>query len=105
MKRIGRMVKIKPEYKDKYIEYHKSVWDSVLRNIKNAGIANYTIFNYGDLLFSYYEIDSDNNLDLEKFFTDDASVEWEEIMSPMQENIDGIKGVSWTEMKEIFHLN
>ena len=104
MIRIGRIVKIKPEFKEKYIAYHQSVWESVLKSIKSAGISNYSIFNYGDLLFSYYEMDSNDNRELEKILADEDSAKWEEIMIPMQENIDGIEGVTWTDMKQIFYM-
>jgi len=102
--RVGRIVKVKPECKEDYIKYHASVWDGVLEAIKNAGIANYSIFNHGDLLFSYYEIDSNDITKLEQAFKDEASKEWEALMMPMQENIDGQDGFTWKSMEQVFYI-
>lgn len=37
-RRIAQIVKLKPEFVDKYKEYHAAVWPDVLRQIKECNI-------------------------------------------------------------------
>ena len=102
--RYGRIVKLKTEYMDEYIKYHQSVWPEVLESIKDSGIENYTIFQWGTLLFSYYEIDSKFVRNSAQFLFNDSCMRWEEIMSKMQISVTETKGSSqWTRMAEVFH--
>lgn len=55
MKRIGRIVKLKPQMRRRYIELHANPWPEVTKAIRDCGIRNFSIYVKGDLLFSYFE--------------------------------------------------
>ena len=55
MKRIGEMIKVKPEGKQAYIDWHANPLPSVNEMIKACNIVNYTIYSCGDYLFATYE--------------------------------------------------
>jgi L-rhamnose mutarotase len=46
--------------KEEYKKRHDTIWKEVASVLKKAGYKNYSIWNYGDLLFGYYEMDSEN---------------------------------------------
>jgi L-rhamnose mutarotase len=62
--------------RDEYKKRHYNIWPEVRDALKRAGYTNYSIWNYGDLLFAYYESDkekggiSDETLLSEKYFND-----------------------------------
>lgn len=105
VKRIGRVVRLQPEYVQEYMEYHRNIWAEVRESIKSAGIANYSIFYKGGLLFSYYEIDEADMGKLPDAFQNAACDDWESIMGRMQRSLDGKSGETWTQMDEVFHLD
>ncbi len=46
---------IKEGMLDEYIRRHNEIWPEMIEVLKNAGIANYTIWNVGNEMFGYYE--------------------------------------------------
>ena len=40
---------------EEYVRRHNEIWPEMLKLLKDAGIANYTIWNVGNELFGYYE--------------------------------------------------
>lgn len=56
MERVGIFFRLKPDRKEEYIKRHDQIWPEVTAAIKDAGIRNFSIWNEGDLLFSYYEV-------------------------------------------------
>ncbi len=74
------------EYKSR----HDSIWPEVLQVIKKSGIKNYSIWNFEELLFGYYEIDSEeaDKKAAEILFGEPKFVEWRGYMEDVI-NIDG----------------
>lgn len=105
IKRVGRVVKLKQECADMYIECHKNVWEEVIKATKAAGIRNYSIFYSHGYLFSYYEISSDIEKQIEATLSNPVCAKWESRMAAMQESVDESSENTWTQMKEVFHLD
>jgi Uncharacterized conserved protein len=108
LKRYGRVLKLKPEYENEYMEYHAKLWPEVKKAIYECGIRNYSIYLHNGYLFAYMEMVGDNDLKTldEKWFTYEACVKWENIMNKMQEKAPGAKENEWwSEMHEIFHVD
>ncbi len=40
---------------DEYINRHNNIWEEMKEVLSSAGIKNYTIWNFGNELFGYYE--------------------------------------------------
>ena len=106
MKRIGEVVKIKPECLEAYKAHHADPWPGINEMIKECNIQNYSIFQRGEYLFAYYEyVGNDFEADLKKMEEDPVSQRWEVLMRSMMNPVDGCKeGEFWTGMSEIYHL-
>jgi L-rhamnose mutarotase len=55
MKRVGSVLKLKPECMESYKAYHAEVWPEVLAMIRECNIRNYSIFLKDNYLFAYFE--------------------------------------------------
>lgn len=107
MVRHGQLVGIKKERLEEYIEYHKKVWPEVLDRIKECNITNYSIFQFKEMLFAYFEYTGDDfDGDMRKMAEDKVTQKWWSIMKPMQSNVNEAAGKpEWIEMKEVFHVD
>jgi len=62
MERIGFSMKLLPGAEAEYRERHAAVWPEMLGELKAAGARNYSIFQRGEDLFAYLEVE-----DFERF--------------------------------------
>ncbi len=100
--RIGSLIKVKPEYEERYIILHKHVFPGVLDRIRKSNIRNYSIFLNNGLLFSYMEYVG-NNYDKDmNDIADKTTKEWWKLTDPMQEPLSIRKeGEWWVSMDSI----
>ena len=103
--RVGSLIRLKPEYEDRYIILHKHTFDGVLERIRKSNIRNYSIFLRDGILFSYYEyIGDDFDQDMAEIGEDSVTQDWWMLTDPMQEPLETRKdGEWWASMDEIFH--
>jgi L-rhamnose mutarotase len=106
MRRIGRIIQVKPEAIEEYERIHAAVWPEVLATISACNIRNYSIFRHGTLLFAYFEyVGEDLAADMAKMAEDPKTQEWWTHTDPMQEPLpDHAPGEWWTDLKEVFHI-
>ena len=104
MKRVGRVVKVKPEMKEKYFYLHANPWPEVTKALSDCGLTNFSIFNKGDLLFSYFEYIGENyEEDMKRL--DILTAEWLKETDACQTPIeDAEEGELWSVMEEKFYL-
>lgn len=57
MERVTFKLRLKPGMHDEYKKMHDNIWPEMLEVLRYSGIRNYTIWNSGDDLFGYYEVD------------------------------------------------
>ncbi len=107
MKRIGEVIKIKPEELEKYKYHHENPWPEVNAMIKECNIQNYTIFHRGDYLFAYYEyVGDDFEADMAKMAADPKTQEWWDLVKPCQHPLEDRKeGEWWSSMEEVYRLD
>jgi len=107
VKRVGMVIRLKPEAEEAYKRYHAAVWPEVLETLRQCNIRNYSIFLKDGYLFSYFEYHGqDMKADWEKMAADPKTQEWWAIMKPMQEPLPTRKeGEWWAEMEEVFHMD
>ena len=56
MKRVGFILKVKPDRLEEYKRQHEQVWPDMLQALREAGWHNYSLFVRDDgLLFGYFE--------------------------------------------------
>lgn len=107
MKRVGSVLKVRPEKFEEYKRYHQAVWPEVLQKITECNIRNYSIYHKDGYLFSYFEyVGSDYEADMAKMAADPKTQEWWALMKPLQEPLPTRReGEWWAEMEEVFHYD
>ncbi len=105
-KRVGSLIKVKPEYEERYIILHRHTFPGVLDRIRKSNIRNYSIFLLNGILFSYYEyVGNDYDADM-KAIADTVTRDWWKLTDPMQEPLPSRKeGEWWTEMQQLICLD
>ena len=107
MKRIGEMIRFKPEGKEAYIQWHANPMPGVNEMIKACNIQNYSIYSRGDYLFAYYEyVGDDFEADMAKMAADPNTQKWWDVVKPLMEPLeDRVEGEFWSGMKEVYDLD
>ena len=112
MKRYGSVLGLKTDKVEDYKKIHAAVWPEVLKQIKDSGIRNYTIYlrrfpDGSHYLFSHFEyIGEDFDGDMAKMAADPVTQEWWKVCMPMQEPLpDRADGEWWAGMEEVFHCD
>jgi len=92
MKRLGQLIRVKPEHFEDYKKYHASVWPEVLAKIKDCNISNYSIFHKDGQLFAYMEYTGNKyEADMARMAADPKTQEWWAIMNPMQQPVQNFR--------------
>jgi len=101
------VLRLRPEFEQEYMEYHKAVWPEVLELIRDCNVRNYSIFLHDHQLFAYYEyVGVDFKTDMARMAAHPKMIEWWEIMQPMQEPVSSAQpGEWWVRMVEAFHTD
>ncbi|MGI9436383.1 MAG: L-rhamnose mutarotase [Geminicoccaceae bacterium] len=107
MRRIGQIIRLKPEAITEYKRIHAEVWPDVLRMIAACNIKNYSIFlrEPENLLFAYFEYHGDDlKADMAKMAEDEATRRWWTITDPMQDALESSgEGEWWAPAELVFH--
>lgn len=107
MKRVGQVIRVRPERIEDYEKLHAETWPGVLATIRAANIRNYSIFRFGELLFAYYEyVGTDYTADMAKIAADPVTQEWWKLTDAMQEPFpERGEGEWWLTIPEVFHTD
>lgn len=107
MKRYASVIGLKPEHREEYERLHADVWPDVLEQIRKSSIRNYSIFRYGDLLFSYFEYSgNDFDGDMAAMAADPTTQKWWSVCMPLQRPVDDrADGEWWAAIPEVFHVD
>lgn len=105
MKRIGQVIRLKPEMEEKYRQLHAAAWPEVLSKIEDCNIRNYSIFLRDGYLFAYMEyVGEDFAADMKKMAADPMTQLWWKETDPCQMPVESAKdGEWWADMEEVFH--
>lgn len=107
VKRVGMVIKIRPEYIDEYKAIHSDSTAGVRDLLTAANMHNFSIFltqlddgNWYE--FGYYEYTGDDfDADMAKLDKNPRNIEWLEICDPMQVPLEGFDG--WKEMEQVYY--
>ena len=107
IKRFCKVIGIKPEKREEYLQLHQNVWPEVCENIREANIRNYSLFLRGELLIQYYEYHGDDiEADFQKDLNSEVKQKWESLCKPCQQPLeDSLEGEWWSDMEEIMHCD
>ncbi len=105
IRRIASVIGVAAEHREEYERYHAAVWPGVLAQITRSNIRNYSIYRYGELLFSYYEyVGDDYEADMALMAEDPETQRWWSVQEPLQRPVDDrADGEWWHELPEVFH--
>ncbi len=127
MKRVGFMLKVRPDKVQEYREQHKAVWPEMQAALRRNGWHRYTLFmNDEGLLFGYFETPEDFEAALEGMSKEEINRKWQDLVAPLFEEMQiagkkkaaraGTAGrsagaavayadESMLELEEVFHLD
>ena len=107
MKRVAQVIGLPPESVARYEELHAAVWPAVLERLRASHVVNYSIYRYGEVLFSYLEyVGDDYDADMAAIAADPATREWWAVCGPLQRPVPERRdGEWWHDLPEIFHLD
>ena len=102
---------LKPEKADYYRQLHAHPWPSVMQQLKNVHVQNYSIHECEiggkTYLFSYLEYTGkDFAADMKRMAADPETVRWWKETDPCQSPLPdaAAKGKIWSDTKEVFFL-
>ncbi len=106
MRRVGQLIKIKPEKIAEYKRLHAEAWTEILAMISACNIQRYSIYlkEPENLLFSHFEYHGDDwDADMAKMAADPKTKEWWALTDPCQEGLETrADGEWWAPMEEVF---
>jgi len=107
VKRVGQVIKVRPEKLQDYKELHAAVWPEVLEATRERNIRNYSIFYKDGYLFAYFEyIGDDYEADMKALYADERCQKWEEVCRACHEPLETrSKGEWWADMEEVFYCD
>jgi L-rhamnose mutarotase len=102
--RVGHVWKVKPGRRNDYLHLHATIWPELERLLRAAGVRTYTIYLWGDTVFSHMEVD-DYDLLIERFGRDPVGERWEEQFADVLEYPNADPGTGWPEtLVEVWDL-
>src|SRR5947208_7319816 len=107
MKRVGFVLKVKPERLEEYKRHHEQVWPEMLQALRDAGWHNYSLFlNDDGLLFGYFETPESLQAAQAGMAREEVNARWQALMAPYFENLGGSHpDQGLIELEEIFHTD
>ena len=107
MRRVGFLLKVRPDKLADYKTRHKQVWPEMLDALRRTGWHNYSLFLRDDgLLFGYVETPESFQAALSAMSKEEINTKWQEFMTPYFENLSGAHAdESMVELEEVFHLD
>jgi L-rhamnose mutarotase len=107
MKRVGFLLKVRPDRLKEYKRHHEQVWPEMLDALRNAGWHNYSLFVREDgLLFGYVETPDGLESAQMRMAETAVNTRWQEFMAPYFESPDNARpDHMFVELEEIFHLD
>ena len=106
MKRVGFLLKVKPDKIEEYKKHHEAVWSEMLDALRRQGWHNYSIFLREDgTLFGYFEAAESFEASLKGMETEPINETWQKFMEPYFELISGRPDENMLALEEIFHTD
>ena len=107
MKRVGFLLKVKPDKIEEYKARQQQVWHDMLDALRRTGWHNYSLFLRPDgLLFGYFEAEESFQASLDGMAKEEVNARWQESMAPFFENLGGAQAdEAMQQLEEVFHLD
>lgn len=104
MKRFAFKMFLKPGFEEEYEKRHAALWPELKKQIKEAGVKNYSIYWDRDtnILFGYQEIEGEQSS--QDMGADEITQKWWAYMADIMETNPDHSPVT-IPIKEVFHLD
>ncbi|HEV8132536.1 MAG TPA: L-rhamnose mutarotase [Acidobacteriota bacterium] len=96
MERHGFVARLKPEFREQYIEAHNNISPELVSRYRRAGVHRILLFLFDEALFMYMEVENWKAAQA-ALGQDPLDIEWQKLVSPM-------KDPDFREMHEIFRM-
>jgi L-rhamnose mutarotase len=103
MERIGFSMRLLPGSEAEYRRRHDAVWPDLLADLRSDGARNYSIFQRGDDLFAYLEVD-DFAAFTATMAESEANVRWQAQMASLIDPLTDPATGFHRRLDEVFHL-
>ena len=88
MKRVGFLLKVKPDKIAEYKAHHQRVWPEMLDALRRNGWHNYSLFMREDgTLFGYFETPESFEAALAGMAQEEINAKWQDFMAPYFESV------------------
>ena len=104
VQRVGMLMQLKPGIEQAYQEEHRNIWPEILAGIARVKIRNYTIFQIGRGLFSYFQVEDLDNA-MQALAADPDNQRWQEHMAHMFDVGPGIRDGTTAFLEEVFYVD
>ncbi|MFZ4523130.1 MAG: L-rhamnose mutarotase [Bacteroidales bacterium] len=102
---FGSIIKLKPEYEERYKALHRNTFPGVLSRIRKSNVSDYSIFLDGGILFSHMiHGGADFHSDMSDMAGDEVTRDWWLLTDPMQEPMEGCREGEWWASLEMILL-
>ncbi len=101
MERIGIYFKLLPDKQEEYKRRHDNIWPEISEALSSAGIHNYSIWNYSEMLFAYFEVE-DRKKAQDILQKNNAYNQWRSYMEDIID-IDPVTGEKEYLMLQVFY--
>lgn len=107
MKRVGFLLKVKPDRLEEYKHHHQHVWLEMLEALSQSGWHNYSLFMREDgMLFGYFETPHSLKEAQAAIAQTEVNVRWQAMMSSYFELPPGAHpDQNLIVLEEVFHLD
>jgi L-rhamnose mutarotase len=106
VKRVGMVIKLRPEYVEQYLSLHADSSPGVRDLLTKYHLKNFSIFLHkigGEYFeFGYYEYTGTSfESDMKNLAAEKRNIEWLKVCDPMQMPLEGENG--WAEMRQVYY--
>lgn len=101
---FGQIGKLKSDMVEEYDSLHDKCWPYIRRLIQNCNMRNYSIFRYGETVFTYFEYTgNDYDKDMSIMASDEINKQWWQVTDPCFETYAYHDSKFCVDMKQIFY--
>ena len=102
--RVGQVWRVKPGKADEYMRRHRTIWPELEQLLFDAGVTTYTIYAWGEVVFSHLETEDFDRL-IERFERDPLVQRWEEYFADILEYPNADLATGWPErLTQVWNL-
>ena len=106
MRRVGFVLRVRPDLLDEYKRHHQAVWPEMLDALRRHGWHNYSLFLRPDgTLFGYFETEGSLEAAVAGMAAEPVNERWQALMAPYFTGSGRPADQMMEALEEVFHLD